>query len=207
MPQIVTCPECTKALQVPDELIGKTVQCPECKNTFPASLAAERDGDSDAGRADIKTTRSPGKDKKSKTKTRDRDDDDDDDRDHDDNDLDIAKRSRRRGEEKPGKVLAMGIMMLIGGIFAVLYSLIWAGSSMGFCCLWPGTYYSLVLGILAIIRASALLGSNAAQQTVPSGIAIMMIINIINGDVMNCVMGIICTIFCSDEEVTNYLAR
>jgi hypothetical protein len=202
MAQIVTCPECTKALQVPDELIGKTVQCPECKNTFTASLPTESDRDSEP--VETKTTKSPSKNRKARTKVRDRDDDDDD-RDDADDDIDIARRSRRRGEEKPGKVLAIGIMMLIGGIIGILYSLTWAATCFGL--LWPGTYYSLVMGILAIVRGAGLLGGSAQQQTPPTGTAVMMIINIINLDVTCCVLGVVCLIFCNDEEVTNYLAR
>src|SRR5437016_2754967 len=118
MAQIITCPECAKALQVPDELIGKTVQCPECKNTFTASLAPEIDRDAEPEAVDAKSTKSPGKVKKARTNVRDRDDDDDD---QDDDDIDLGKRSRGRGEEKPGKVQAIGIMMLIGGIYAILH--------------------------------------------------------------------------------------
>ena len=39
MAQLVACPECQKHLQVPDELLGKRVQCPECKHTFTATVA------------------------------------------------------------------------------------------------------------------------------------------------------------------------
>ena len=35
----------------------------------------------------------------------------------------------------------------------------------------------------------------------------MMIINIINGDVTNVVLGILILVFCNDEEVTGYLAK
>jgi hypothetical protein len=202
MPQIVTCPDCTKTLQVPDNLIGKTVQCPECRNTFTATLETEGDAEDKTSAA----SKPPDQEKKPRSKVRDRDDDDDD-RDDRDDDVDVGRRSRRRSDEKPGKVQGIGIMMLIGGIYALLHGLGMGGFSWGICCLWPGTYYCFVVGIMAIIRASALLGSNAQQQTVPSGIAIMMIIDIVNGDVLNCVLGIICLIFCGDEEVTGYLAR
>src|SRR4051794_26560277 len=36
MTEIVSCPSCTKKLQVPEDFFGKTVQCPECKQTFRA---------------------------------------------------------------------------------------------------------------------------------------------------------------------------
>lgn len=202
MAQLITCPECKKPLQVPEELLGKMVQCPECKQTFTASTAKQ--SDSSPGAVEPKPTQTSSKSKKTRRKSDDRDDDDDDDRD---DELDIGRGSGRRGEEKPGKVQAIGVMMLIGGITAILVSLVWPSVSVGMCCLWPGTYYSLVLGILAIVRGSALLGGSAHQQTVPSGIAVMMIINIINLDVVTCTLGIIAVIFCNDEEVTNYLAK
>jgi hypothetical protein len=36
MPVVVTCPACTRKLQVPEEFFGKNVQCPECKQAFLA---------------------------------------------------------------------------------------------------------------------------------------------------------------------------
>jgi hypothetical protein len=79
------------------------------------------------------------------------------------------------------------------------------GVSYGCLCIWPGTYYALVVGIFGIMKGSQLLGADARLQTPPRGVAIMMIIDIINGDVVNCVLGIIILIFCSDPEVEGYL--
>jgi predicted Zn finger-like uncharacterized protein len=36
MPVSVSCPSCERKLRVPDELLGKRVKCPGCKNTFTA---------------------------------------------------------------------------------------------------------------------------------------------------------------------------
>jgi hypothetical protein len=36
MKTIVSCPECRRDLQVPDELLGRSVQCPDCKHPFTA---------------------------------------------------------------------------------------------------------------------------------------------------------------------------
>jgi len=36
MPSIISCPSCQKQLKVPDDLIGKSVKCPGCKETFTA---------------------------------------------------------------------------------------------------------------------------------------------------------------------------
>lgn len=37
MTTIVNCPECRRALQVPENYFGQKVQCPDCKNTFVAN--------------------------------------------------------------------------------------------------------------------------------------------------------------------------
>jgi hypothetical protein len=106
----------------------------------------------------------------------------------------------------PGKVQAIAIMTLVGGIIASLTGLgLLIG--LGLTCiglLWPGTYYSIVLGIMAIIKGSKLLGRNAAMEPPPKTIAIMQIINIVNCDVPNCVMGIITLVFLGDPDVKAY---
>ena len=224
MSHLITCPECSKPLQVPENLLGKKVQCPECTQTFIAMLPEEPSFDARS------TSKPPPRDKtrtdNGVTKTTNRarvEDEDKDERDaprrrsrydaQDDEDDDLSIRRRpstrhiKRDELVPGKVTGIGIMALIGGIFAILLFLGWSAGSSGFCCLWPGTYYSLVVGILAIVHGSAFLGSNAYLRPPPTFIGVMMIINIINGDFINLVLGIIILVFCSDEEVTAYLAR
>ena len=37
MPTQINCPSCSRALRVPDELLGKNVKCPTCSTTFEAS--------------------------------------------------------------------------------------------------------------------------------------------------------------------------
>src|SRR6185295_3671433 len=34
MPQVIRCPHCTKSMQVPDNVAGKTVKCPSCQKPF-----------------------------------------------------------------------------------------------------------------------------------------------------------------------------
>jgi hypothetical protein len=114
------------------------------------------------------------------------------------------RRLRRSTSDRPGKVQAIAIMTLIGGIYALVHGLGFVAGSFLWCCLWPGTYYAIVMGILAIIKGSQLLGKDAALQAPPKGTAIMMIINIINLDIVNCTLGIIVLVFCSDSEVEGY---
>jgi hypothetical protein len=204
MSHLITCPECRKHLQVPEDLLSKTVQCPECKHIFSAAAPDADDSDAETTAAEPVASKEPEWDKRSKSsepKKKSRDDYSDED------DVDIEMYRRRRHDQKPGKVTAIGVMALVGGILGILLALGYAGGSAGFCCLWPGTYYSLIMGIMAITRGSALLSADASRQTPPTGIAVMMIINIINADVVNCVLGIIMLVFCSDDEVKDYLAK
>jgi hypothetical protein len=117
------------------------------------------------------------------------------------------RRSSSGAGKPPGKVTGLGIMCLIGGIYAILWALGFAGGSCGLFCLWPPIYYSIVLGILAIIRGAGLLGASSYQQYPPIVIGIMMIINILNADIVNTVLGIIVLVFCGDEEVKAYLRK
>jgi hypothetical protein len=118
--------------------------------------------------------------------------------DHDE-DYDEAPRRIRRPDEKPGKVQAIAIMTLVGGILATLTAVVFMATIYGLC--WPGTYYSLVMGIMAIVKGSQLLGDRASAQAQPSGIAIMQIVNIVNCDFVNLTLGIINLVFHSDREV------
>src|SRR5580692_4596815 len=113
-----------------------------------------------------------------------RDDEDDDDYREDEYEDERPSRRRKRSEERPGKVQAIAIMTLIGGIYACLHFLGMSAASYGMCCIWPLTYYVLVVGILAIIKGSQLLGQDARLQSPPKTIAILMIVDIINGDVI-----------------------
>jgi hypothetical protein len=60
------------------------------------------------------------------------------------------------------------------------------------------------MGIMAIIKGANLLSEKAYVQHPPQGIATMMIINIINCDLPNLVMGILVLVFLSDPEVKDY---
>jgi hypothetical protein len=129
---------------------------------------------------------------------------DDDDYEDDYEEDRPSRRGRKSREERPGKVQAIAIMTLIGGIYAILHFLGVGGGSSLICCLWPGLYYALVVGILAIIKGSQLLGQDARLQTPPKTIAILMIIEIINIDIICTVLGIIILVFCGDPEVEEY---
>src|SRR6266851_1374296 len=148
MTHTITCPECSRQLRVPDDLLGCMVECPACSHNFdapsgePAEPLPQR----------ASPPPRPDKDADRPSSRRRRRDEEDDDRDSKprprrfaQEDEDDEDRSIRRRDEKPGKVQAIAIMMLVGGILALIHGVIWAVSVVGLC--WPGTYYSVLFGI------------------------------------------------------------
>lgn len=104
---------------------------------------------------------------------------------------------------KPGNVQGAGICLLIGGIFAILVSI---GVMFFSFCLWIVYIYGFVAGIMALVRGARLLGE--CEGTGNSMAApIMLIINIINGDVVGMVLGIVALVLLSDDSSRRYLAE
>lgn len=110
------------------------------------------------------------------------------------------------GRSKPGGYQAVSIMLLAGGIYGLIWALGVVAGSYGGCCFWPGTYYEIVFGIMAIIKASDMLGANP-QRTSPQYMSIMQIICIVNGDIVNLIMGIVGVVLLNDELVQRYIYR
>ena len=103
----------------------------------------------------------------------------------------------------PGKIQAISIMTLVGGILAILTCF---GIGLGTAGFWIPWIYSLILGIMATIKGSQMLGSNPAPAFASAKtIAIMQIVNIINCDIPTLAMGIINLVFLNDPEVKEYL--
>jgi GYF domain 2 len=114
-------------------------------------------------------------------------------------------RPRRKRNERPGQVQGIGIMMLVGGILGLITALSISLGSGFICCLWPGIYFEIVVGILMIIRGVNMM--NQDNQGPPRTLAIMQIIFIVNGDIINCVLGIVSLIMLNDAKVQNYYLR
>jgi predicted Zn finger-like uncharacterized protein len=231
MSETATCPKCQRSLRIPDSLLGQRVKCPACATTFTASAngagASPPEEEEAPPRPERRSRRPPPRDEEEEAPRRRpaRQEEDEDERpisrkirrdeedeegpsrpsrrrDDDDQDEDDRPRRRSRRAEKPGKVQAIGIMVLIGGILALVVGLSWAASCFGL--LWPGTYYAFVVGIMAIIKGAQVLGEGARNMPPPKGIGIMMIINIVCLDVVNLALGIVVLVFCGDEEVKAY---
>jgi predicted Zn finger-like uncharacterized protein len=192
MSDTITCPSCQRTLRVPESLRGQLVKCPTCEQTFTAAPP-----DAPPPRQEAPPRPRDHYEDEPPPPRRVRRDEWEDDRDDYD-------RPRRRGVEKPGKVQAIAIMTLVGGILAVLGGLGLTLAGGFICCLWPGTYYGLVMGIMAIVKGSQLLGENAHRSAPPTTIAVMQIINVINGDFVNLTMGILTLVFLSESEVKRF---
>ncbi|OWK36161.1 hypothetical protein [Fimbriiglobus ruber] len=195
--EINPCPGCQVRLSVAPSDLGMNVECPYCKTAFLASRVGLPDS---VPPADAGTTPRPP-----------------DEHDHDeDNERPRRRRSSRRADEdedrdrydrrrnrKPGAISAIGGMLLGGGIYALIHDV---GVGAGTCCLWPGIYLSLVWAILAIVRGSAMLGQDDRGGP-PKTLAILQIVLIINGDVVNMILGIIALTQLNTPEAQDYFER
>jgi predicted Zn finger-like uncharacterized protein len=213
MSSTISCPSCQRTLRVPESLLGQAVKCPSCSHNFTAPESAEEEV---PRRAAATASERPSRrsapppapeddygEEPRPSKRRARADRYDDDYEDDD----APRRSRRvRREEKPGKVQAIAIMTLIGGIISLLLGLSYLVTGVMTCIFlaWPGIYYALVLGIMGLIKGIQLMGDKAYKESPPQGIAIMMIINVINCDFINLALGIVVLVFLGDEEVKDY---
>ena len=167
------------------------MQCPQCQHAFTAVARTESKTPKAEEPVFVSASQAPDE-RESKRRAR-------------NDDADEPMPIRR--SEKPSHVTGMGFMALIGGIFAMLLAVGLGAGSAGVCCVWPGTYYSLIIGIMAVVRGSALLGDHAHEQPLPKTLAILMLINIINGDMVCFVLGIIMLTFCGEKEVIAYLKK
>ena len=107
MNQIIFCPACQRRVQLPDEYLGRAVQCPECGKSFVAGGATAVSATADAPRpspaAEIDEPYQP-----SPRRRRYAADEDDDAFD----DWGIRRRSRLR-PDRGGMILAFGILGLM----------------------------------------------------------------------------------------------
>ena len=116
--------------------------------------------------------------------------------------------------KKPGKIQAISIMTLVGGILAIIVAIMFflfylpilGMATLGLGCIFiVCPIYSLVFGIMAIIKGSQMLGDNPMPAFKSAkGIAIMQIVNIICCDGPNLVMGIINLGFLNAPEVKEW---
>lgn len=103
---------------------------------------------------------------------------------------------------KPGSVQAIAIVTLVSGIINIGIGITVIPVSL-FIWTLPGAF-SIVLGILEIVYATKLL-PDPIKPTKPSrAIAIMEIINVINGSVTSLAAGIVALVFYNNRDVADY---
>ena len=180
----VACPSCRRPLRVPDSLLGQLVKCPSCDHTFGAP-----DDLDDIPAPPRPPSREPEYRRSSFAS--------------EDDNFDRPPRLDRAGS-MPDKVQAIAVMTLVGGILGLVVCLILAATCVGM--LWPGTYFSLVMGILATVKGAQLLGGRPGGGGMsPRATAVLQIINVVNLDLINLTLGILVLVFLADREVKEYL--
>src|SRR5690242_8501391 len=96
MANVINCPNCNRALRVPDDLLGQSVQCPSCQTTFTASLSEPPQSSSRT------PPREEPEDEPAPRRRSSRRDDDDDDR--------PSRRSRRLKPHRGDTIQLLGIL-------------------------------------------------------------------------------------------------
>jgi predicted Zn finger-like uncharacterized protein len=88
VPTLVHCPECSRKLRIPDDLLGKKVKCPDCQGTFtaeaedaPAEKPAVDEGVEEKPSSRRKRSAPPAEEEERPKRRRGRDDEDDDEED------------------------------------------------------------------------------------------------------------------------------
>lgn len=106
--------------------------------------------------------------------------------------------------QKPGKVLAIAIMTLAGGVVAAIIALVNFMLTFVVCVTSLTAVYGTVVAVLCIIKGANLLGARAHLESPPKTTAILQIIEIISCDFVNLVLGILILVFLGDPEVKAY---
>jgi predicted Zn finger-like uncharacterized protein len=101
MPELVSCPSCSRQLRVPDSLLGRAVKCPSCGATFTAQGVGGGTTEQAAPEPDYEPPR------------REEPPPEEDDYEED---APVRRRRRRRRDLEPhrgGMILALGIISLV----------------------------------------------------------------------------------------------
>ncbi|MBM3997289.1 MAG: hypothetical protein FJ303_24540 [Planctomycetes bacterium] len=116
MAEIIRCPNCQRELRLPDEFIGQTVQCPQCRHMFVATSTAVSSTPPTPPADQPKPTRPAYDEEDDDSRTRRRGDYYDDDDDSFD-DISINRRRRRYlPPHRGGVIMALGLVALVGGM-------------------------------------------------------------------------------------------
>jgi predicted Zn finger-like uncharacterized protein len=110
MATTIHCPQCSRELRVPDELIGKKVKCPACATTFMASVAGAEatPPSSPAGYEEAPAREPPPAPQEGEYE------------EMPEEDYDRPRRSSRARERVKGKVMAPAICLMVAAVLGVL---------------------------------------------------------------------------------------
>jgi hypothetical protein len=110
---------------------------------------------------------------------------------------------------KPGRIQTLAILCLVDGALNIIWAISLAGglivSLVGILCL-PVALYPLTLGILEIIYGAKLAANPPKVNKPAQYLAIMQIGNILVGDVISLVVGILSLVFYGDPDIKAYFA-
>lgn len=202
--EVRPCPGCQARMAVARGDLGTTVECPYCVTRFLAESAAEMPPVPQTPRRERPPSRSsPPRRSQRRDETDDELEDDEGDR---------PRRRRRSGNSSgPNNVGTIGVMLVVGGILALVWTpgvMLYSGLfTCGVCCFWPGFYFTPVWAILAIVRGSTMTGGEDACSTPPLILHILQILLILNMDFINLILGIIGLVLSNSAPTQNYYAR
>ena len=120
----------------------------------------------------------------------------------------MSERLTTPTQSTPGKVQAISIIMLVNGILNVLAGITITGAAVasivGLLCM-PIAVLPLVLGIFEIVYASRMLSGKTVESNTIKTLAIFEIANILYGNVLSVVAGILNLVFLDDPETKAFL--
>lgn len=113
----------------------------------------------------------------------------------------IAGPSRYGFDEKPSVIKIIAWFYVIGGAWAIFHSLVMAAT---FCC-WIFWVLHLVAGVLGLVHGIKMLN----QRMVPpsASVAWLFILSIMDGDILNLVLGIVILVLMNQPDVRRYYER
>jgi hypothetical protein len=174
MPENITCPQCGRELRVPETLLGKKVKCPGCATTFTApapgaALPGEGEGPPEPAPAAAGGEPAPS--------------------------------APAPAGGPPKEVGLIANFALFGGIWACVLPLCcclsnlvprWATGDhfpLDYLCCFVTHIYVIVVGVLSILTGLKLRRPDAYLQPPPTLNAILRIVAILGGDLVNAILG------------------
>jgi hypothetical protein len=200
MAEAINCPQCTRELRIPENLMGKRVKCPNCGTIFTAPAPGEAPPPSSEAAPTINEPGPPGEGPPAAP-------------------VSVGDESTSPPAApplvRPKEIDLIGHLALFGGIWACLLPILCClsgvityfirGDWWAMCCLCPQVY-SIAVGVLSILAGLKLRGPDAYLQPPPQLNAILRIVNLIlNLDILNAIGGGLTLYWLMQKpEVLNY---